>query len=269
MAGDYYSILGIDRNASQDEIKKAYRKLAHKYHPDKNGGTDEKFKEVNEAYQILSDSKKKSNYDNFGSAFGDGGFQGGFDFSDLFRGGRGSSGGFEDLFGAFSDMFGYRPGEPGSPEGGYRESPYQEEARGENLYLEILIGKKDLGNKKVVEYEAYDPCYECNGKGVAKGHSMINCKTCNGMGQIRRNIQTGFGLFSHVSICGACRGKKKIPEKNCSKCKASGRIKMKRKLEIYVPESIENGYNIVVPKGGNAGKEGAACGDLVISLKLR
>src|SRR3989344_4875484 len=145
MNKDYYQTLGVPRTASQDEIKKAYRKLAHEHHPDKKTGDEGKFKEVNEAYQVLSDPKKRSNYDNFGFAYNDGGFQGGqygqgFDFSDLF-GSRGrAGGGMEDLFDMFSDVF------------GNRQPQYEDRTKGEDLYVEINVSKKDLGTIRVVEY---------------------------------------------------------------------------------------------------------------------
>jgi molecular chaperone DnaJ len=267
MSKDYYNILGVQRNASSDEIKKAYRKLAHEHHPDKSSGNADKFKEINEAYQILSDPKKRSNYDNFGFAYSEGGFQnGGFDFSggaeniwDMFGGNRGKgAGGFEDIFDLFSESF-----------GGFRQ-PQQEQARkGEDIYLELAVTKKDLGTRRIVEFEAYGTCDECEGKGVAKGYKIINCKTCNGTGQVKQTSRTAFGMFTRVGICPSCDGKGKMPEKECPRCKASGRMKMKRKFEIHLPENIENGYNIIVPKGGNAGKEGRPPGDLVIQLKIK
>lgn len=261
MAKDYYTILGVPRTASQDEIKKAYRKLAHQYHPDKNGGNADKFKEVNEAYQVLSDSKKRSNYDNFGFAYNDGGFQGGqgFDFSDLFGGGFGRSrtGGMEDIFDMFSDVF-----------GGYRAGQ-DEQPKGEDLYIEVSLSKKDLGTTRILEYEILDVCTECGGNGVARGHSFVNCKTCGGSGQIRQTTKSNFGYFARVMVCGTCRGKGKMPEKECSTCRATGRMKTKKKMEIRIPENLDKTYNIVIPRGGNCGKNNVPPGDLVINLKIK
>ena len=262
MNKDYYTILGVSRTASQDEIKKAYRKLAHQYHPDKNGGDEAKFKEVNEAYQVLSDPKKRSNYDNFGFAYNDGGFQGGgFDFNqenmwDFFGGQRGRAGGMEDIFDMFSDVFGQRQSR-------------EEQTRGEDLYVEVVIGKKDLGTNRVIEYEMLDVCLECEGGGVAKGYSIINCKTCGGAGQVKQTTRSGFGYFARITVCPHCRGRGKMPEKECSHCKGSGRAKTKRKLEIRIPENLDRAYDIVVPRGGNAGKHGTEPGNLVIHLRLK
>ncbi|MEX2090778.1 MAG: DnaJ domain-containing protein [Candidatus Paceibacterota bacterium] len=268
MAKDYYTILGIPRTASQEEIKKAFRKIAHQYHPDKGTGNESKFKEANEAYQVLSDPKKRSNYDNFGFAYNDGGFQGqysqGFDFSDLFgggfgpsAGGRGRTGGMEDIFDLFSDAF------------GYRQPQQEDQSGGENLYIEVAVGKNDLGTTRVVEYEILGQCSECSGHGVAKGYSWINCKTCGGSGQVKQTTKSGFGYFSRITVCPHCKGKGKMPEKECSNCKGNGRAKTKRKLEIRIPNDLNNAYDIVVPKGGNVGKLGAEPGNLVIHLKLK
>lgn len=268
MSKDYYTTLGVLRTASQDEIKKAYRKLAHQYHPDKKGGNEAKFKEVNEAYQVLSDPKKKSSYDNFGFAYTEGGFGGGQDYgnySDFFSG-MGGQRGMEDIFDVFSDMFG----------GNFRRSYGSEESqRGENLYIEVGIKKEDFGSRKTIEFEAMDLCKECSGNGIERGYSMITCETCKGTGQIRQTSRSAFGYFTKVGVCRKCNGKGKFPEKKCRKCSGEGRAKAKRKLDILIPENIESDYNVVVPKGGNASKsnltgaKSGQSGDLVIHLKLR
>ena len=263
---DYYNILGVQRNASEDEIKKAFRKLAHEHHPDKKTGGEATFKEINEAYQILSDPKKRSNYDNFGFGYSDGGFQqGGYDFGgqggnfwDFFGGSQGRTGGAEDLFEMFSDVF-----------GGFRQPQQDEESKGEDLYLELTISKKDLGTNKTVEYDAFGVCGECVGQGVAKGHKIITCNTCHGTGQIRYTSRTAMGMFTRIGVCNACKGKGRMPEKECSKCKGAGRVKVKQKLEIRIPEDIENNYNVVIPKGGNAGKAGKPSGDLVLNIRVK
>lgn len=267
MAKDYYNTLGVQRNASQDEIKKAYRKLAHEHHPDKKSGDEAKFKEINEAYQVLSDSKKRSNYDNFGFAYNDGGYQqGGYDFNqggnfwDVFGGqGQGRSGGFEDIFDLFSDAF----------SGQGHQAGHREESKGEDLYLEVGVKKSDLGTTRVVEYEIFGSCLECDSKGVARGYDIVNCKTCGGAGQVKQTSKTGFGYFSRVTICPNCSGRGRIPEKECSKCHGAGRVKTKKKFEIRIPEKIEDNYNILVPHAGNAGKSGKPAGDLVVNLRVR
>lgn len=263
MAKDYYQTLGVSRSATQDEIKKAYRKLAHQYHPDKGTGDEAKFKEVNEAYQVLSDEKKRSNYDNFGFGFNDGGFQGGgqdySNFYDFFSGGRRQPGGFEDIFDIFSDAF---------SGGGYARQQ-EERAKGEDLYLEVQISKKDLGETKRFEYESYMVCDECEGTTVAKGSKMIHCKSCGGSGQIKYTTRSAFGMFSRIGVCNDCKGRGQYPEKECHNCKATGRIKTKKKLEIQVPKDLDNNYTIIVPKGGNMGKSSRPAGDLIVNIKIK
>ena len=266
MSKDYYQTLGVSRTASPDDIKKAYRKMAHQYHPDKQGGNEAKFKEVNEAYQVLSDSKKRESYDNFGFAYNDGGFQGQeyADFSDIFggfRGGRGG-GGFEDIFEAFSDMMGGG--------GSYARPSYQEEShKGEDIYMEATISKKDLGTTKIFEYNILEQCDDCGGGGVEKGYKIVNCSTCGGTGQVRQTSRSAFGVFTRIGVCPKCKGKRRMPEKECHICSGSGRVKAKRKLEIRIPEGLENNYTVAIPKGGNVGREGQSAGDTVINLKIR
>ena len=264
MAKDYYTILGVPRTATQDEIKKAYRKLAHQHHPDKKGGDEARFKEVNEAYQVLSDPKKKSSYDNFGFAYNEGGYQNGqdFNYSDIFGGmAGGGGGGMEDIFDVFSNMFGGG--------GGFQRSYEREESmKGENLYLEVNIKKSDLGTQKTIEFEAMDKCGECEGSGIEKGYKMATCETCKGAGQVRQTSRSAFGYFTRVGICHKCGGKGQFPEKKCHKCSGDGRVKAKRKLDIFIPENLESDYNIAIPKGGNVGKNGQA-GDLVVRLRIK
>ena len=268
MNKDYYNLLGVQRTASQDEIKKAYRKLAHQHHPDKKGGDEAKFKEINEAYQVLSDPKKRSNYDNFGFAYNDGGFQGGYDFNqganfwDLFGGQSGHSrqGGFEDIFDMFSEAF-----------GGFRQAgQYEDQAtKGEDIVLELNVSRKDLDTNKIIEFEILGICDECEGVGAAKGHKVVECKTCKGTGQIRHSSKSGFAFVTRVSVCNTCAGKGRYPEKECPKCKAQGRVKVKRKMEVRLPDQLEYSYNIIVPKGGNIGKNGLPSGDLILSIKVK
>lgn len=268
MNKDYYNTLGISRAAGQDEIKKAYRKLAHEYHPDKKTGNEAKFKEVNEAYQILSDPKKRSNYDNFGFAYNDGGFPtdggsgfGGQDFSniwDFFGGGQGKRGSAEDIFDMFGEIL-----------GGFRQSHYQEDGRGEDLYLELLVNKKDLGVTRMIEYEVLGLCDFCNNSGIEKGYKIITCKVCNGSGQIRQTSRSGYGFFSRISICPTCGGRGKYPEKECHKCKGSGRIKIKKVLEVRLPENINDSHNVVIPGGGNIDRGTNEAGDLVLNIRVK
>lgn len=264
LSKDYYITLGVPRTASQEEVKKAYRKLAHQYHPDKKGGDEAKFKEVNEAYQVLSDPKKRESYDNFGFAYNDG-FRGGqdyADFGDVFSGFQGGQGGFEDIFDIFSGMFGGA--------GGYARPAYQEEVKkGEDIFMDARISKKDLGTTKFFEYNILDACDDCGGSGVERGYKMTNCGNCGGTGQIRQASRSAFGVFTRIGVCPKCRGKRRMPEKECHICSGSGRTKAKKSIEIRIPENLETDYTIIVPRGGNVGKDGKSSGDLVISLKIK
>ena len=271
-AKDYYTILGMPRTASAEDIKKAYRKLAHEHHPDKKHGNEAKFKEVNEAYQVLSDPKKRSQYDNFGFAYNEGGFDpgqtGGYNFTqeDIFnmfggmRGGQG--GGAEDIFEMFSEMF-----------GGYRQPRSDEPRKGEDLYLEVTLGKKDLGTTRTIEYDIQDKCTECKGEGVAPGYKIVNCQTCKGTGQVRQTSRSGFGVFSQISLCPTCKGQGRMPEKECSVCRGSGRSKSRQSLEIHIPKELPHSYNILVPRGGNlpVGRQALAGepGDLVVNIRIK
>ncbi len=260
---DPYTILGVPRSAGEDEIKKAYRKLAHQYHPDKKGGDEAKFKELNEAYQVLSDPGKRANFDNFGFAYNDGGFQGAQDFggfSDFFGGRQGgfSAGGVEDLFDLFSEAF-------GGSQYGFRS----EQTKGEDMHLEVPVSKRDLGTKRIVEFELMTVCEACNATGVAKGAKIVQCSACRGAGQVRQSTRTPFGAFTRITVCRECGGRCKKAEQECSTCKGQTRVSNTRKIELHIPDSIENGYSVVVPKGGNAGREGRPAGDLIINLKLK
>jgi molecular chaperone DnaJ len=266
---DPYTTLGVSRHASQDDIKKAYRKLAHQHHPDKTGGNDAKFKEINEAYQILSDQTKRQQYDQFGHVGGNGGFgngagSDGFDFSGFSQGGFDfgqGGGGFEDIFDIFSGAF-------GGARSGFR-SHQQAPQKGADLHLEVRISKKDAGTTKQFEFEAYNLCDECKGTGVAPGSKMKDCGECRGAGQVRQSVRTPFGTFSTARVCGTCKGKGNVPEKTCSTCHSHGRIKTKRHMEVRIPSNLENGYVVIAPKQGNAGPEGAPAGDLVLTFRVK
>ncbi len=268
---DYYSILGVSRTASADEVKKAYRKLAHEHHPDKKTGDEAKFKEVNEAYQVLSDPQKRSNYDTLGYAYNDGGFgngqpggQGSYNFNQediwsMFGGNRGERrGNSEDIFEMFSEMF-----------GGYRQSQQEQERKGEDLFIEVMVSKKDLGTTRMMEYDIQDSCAECHGEGVAKGYKIVTCQTCKGAGQVRQQARSMFGNFSTITACPTCRGKGRMPEKECPSCKGTGRLKSRKILEVRLPINLPHSYNIVVPLAGNAGKGGQPPGDLVVNIKVK
>ncbi len=252
---DPYTTLGVSKDASAEEIKKAYRKLAHQHHPDKKGGDEAKFKEINEAYQILSDPDKKARYDRFGDT-GAGGMGGNpfggqyqnFDFSQF--------GGFGDIF----DLFG---------RGGFGQGERRRPAKGEDIHLEATVTKKDLGSRKVYEFEAFAACKACEASGVAAGSRMVACTKCGGSGQVRQTMRTPFGTFAQVGVCPDCEGEGNVPEKLCTTCGGTGRTKSRKTIEIHLTKSLEDRYLVVFPQEGNAGPNGVPAGDLLLTLKVR
>lgn len=244
---DPYSVLGVSRNASADEIKKAYRKLAHQHHPDKKHGNEAKFKEINEAYQTLSDPEKKARYDQFGHAApGQGGFQDfNFDFG-------GSGGGFESIFDMFS----------GGGVGARRAQ------KGEDIHLQISVVGSDLGKHKTYEFEAFNACDTCRGTG-ARDAKLIECPQCKGQGRVRKAVRTPFGTFAQVGICPECEGDGQVPQRTCASCNGAGRRKAKRTLEVALPKGITDRYLIAFPQEGNAGLQGTPPGDLLVTVRLR
>jgi molecular chaperone DnaJ len=256
---DYYEVLGVQKNASKDDIKKAYRKLAIQYHPDKNPGdkaAEEKFKEATEAYEVLADDKKKQAYDQFGFAGVEG--MGGptpHDFSQAFRG-------FEDIFGDFSGIFDTIYG------GGTRRSSGHGGARqGANLRYDIEISFKDavFGTKVEIQYNKNDACPVCNGSGAASGTSRKVCPTCKGAGQIRHSA----GFFSMAQPCPSCGGQGEIIEKPCPECGGSGTQKKRQKIMVTIPPGVENGKRVVIPRQGDAGPSGGPTGDLYVFIRVK
>ena len=253
MPADPYTILGVSKNASQDEIKKAYRKLAHQHHPDKKGGSEARFKEVNAAYQILGDAEKKARYDQFGHAGAQGGFggtQGGYQDFNFDFGGQG--GGFENIF----DMF---------TGGGFGRSAQKPE-KGEDLHLNIQVSTKDLGKQKVYEFEAFVICEECSGTG-AKDAKLKMCADCKGQGRVQQAVRTPLGTFAQVVGCRSCGGDGEVAEHTCTHCRGTGRNKSKRKLEVHIPAEISDRYLVVFPQQGNAGLQSTPPGDLMITIR--
>lgn len=253
MPADPYTILGVSRNASPDEIKKAYRKLAHQHHPDKKGGNEAKFKEINEAYQTLGDPEKKARFDQFGHTNPGGGFGGGqyqdfnFDFG-------GMGGGFESIF----DMFG----------GGMGATSRRRAEKGEDLHLQVQVSKADLGKRKVYEFEAFDACADCKATGAENG-KLVECSACQGQGRVRQAVRTPLGTFAQVIMCPTCGGDGTVAVKKCHVCNGAGRIKAKRKLELHIPSSIADRYLVAFPTEGNAGLEGTPPGDLLITIRMK
>lgn len=260
MAKDYYSILGLDRNASDEDIKKAFRKLALQYHPDRNPGdksSEEKFKEINEAYQVLSDPEKKSQYDQFGTTDfnGQGGF-GGFDFG----------GGFQD-FGGFGDIF-----ETifGGGFGGFSGGKSNRPQRGADLQytLNLTFEEAAFGATKEIEINRSEECKKCNGTGAKPGTRPITCDKCGGTGQVRISRRTGFGNFTSVTTCDKCGGKGTIIREPCLDCHGSGRVKRKRKITIKVPAGVDNGNTIPLRGEGEPGTRGGDYGDLYVNINV-
>lgn len=265
MAKDYYEILGVPRGASEEEIKKSYRRLAHKYHPDKAGGNEHKFKELNEAYQVLSSREKRAQYDRFGSAFESGGFPGahagagGFDPSN-FSGSWGSeSGDFGDIFETIFEQFGGR---------GRSRETYR---RGSDIEIqeELTLEEAFSGIKRTIKFSTFISCETCNGAGNFPKEGFSNCSTCNGKGEVKVDQRTFFGNFSQIKTCQNCFGKGKIPKKICGKCGGRGRVKDKREVSIEFAPGIENGQIIKVRGAGEAGERAAGVGDLYIIVKVK
>lgn len=260
---DYYSVLGVPRDASQDDIKKAFRKLAHKYHPDKQGGDEAKFKEANEAYGVLSDPEKRKRYDQFGNADGPAGFggfngagAGGFDFGDFQFGG--GAGGFEDVF---SDLFG------GGFAGGRQRGP----RAGSDIQVDVEISFEEMvtGTRKTVRLRKEVVCSDCDGTGGKKGSKLETCPDCNGTGQIRQTVRSFLGTFQQVAQCPTCHGKGKRYTEACPVCHGSGKRIGEEEVMIDIPAGIDDGQAISVPGKGSAGENGAPSGDLFVAVHVR
>jgi molecular chaperone DnaJ len=253
---DYYEVLGVPKNASKDDIKKAYRKLAIQYHPDKNPGNkaaEDKFKEATEAYEILGDDQRKAAYDQFGFA-GVEGMSGGQDFSQTFRG-------FEDIFGDFSSVFDTFFG------GGGRRSSSGGVRQGANLRYDIEIPFKDavFGTKVEIQYTRNDSCPTCKGTGAEGGSGKKVCPVCQGSGQVRHNQ----GFFSVASTCHNCHGEGYIIEKPCRECGGTGTQRKRQKIMVTIPAGVENGKRVVIPRQGDAGPGGGPPGDLYVFIRIK
>ena len=257
---DYYEVLGISKGASEDEIKRAYKKMARKYHPDLNPGNkeaEEKFKEVNEAYEVLSDANKKARYDQYGHAgvdpnfgAGGGGFDGGFDFGDL-----------GDIFGSF---FG------GGFGGGRRTNPNAPQ-RGESIRMSLTISFEEaaFGCQKEVTVDRMEECGTCHGSGCATGTTPEICPDCHGTGQVQIRRQTPMGVFATTSACAKCGGKGKIIHQPCPDCRGSGAVRRRKTIQASIPAGIDNGQTISIRGQGHAGKNGGPAGDLLITITVR
>ena len=257
---DYYKTLGVERTASKEEIKQAFRKLAHKYHPDKKNGDEKKFKEVSEAYAVLSNEQKKAEYDAYGKTFADGGGAGGFggfDFSGA-RHGHGASFEFDfgDIFGEFSDIFG--------KQGGARTR------RGNDISIDIQIPFRDavFGTERKVLITKASVCSACSGSGAQAGTEHVTCSTCNGKGKMHETKQSILGTFTSVKVCAACHGAGKVPKERCAQCRGQGIVREQKELSVAVPPGINDGEMIRMGGAGEAIRGGVA-GDLYVKVHVR
>ncbi len=260
---DYYEVLGVQKVASEEEIKKAYKKMARKYHPDLNPGdkdAEEKFKEVNEAYEVLSDSEKKARYDQFGFAGVDPNFGAG-------GGGYGGGAGFD--FGDLGDIFGSFFG--GGFGGGQTRRNPNAPQRGESIRMNLTISFEEaaFGCEKELELDRYESCETCHGSGAAPGTSPETCPDCGGSGVVQTRRQTPMGVFASTAPCSRCGGRGKIIKEPCKDCRGSGMVRRRRKIQASVPAGIDNGQTISIRGQGHAGKNGGPAGDLLVTITVR
>ncbi|MBI2021116.1 molecular chaperone DnaJ [Candidatus Giovannonibacteria bacterium] len=251
---DYYEILGVSKNASKDEIKRAYRKLAHQHHPDKNGGSDDKFKEINEAYQILSDDRKRQQYDQFGSTYSQ---QGAPDWG---FGGFGGAGAPEwgDLGDIFEDLF-----------GGFGGAARGRRARGSDISIEIDISFAEsvFGGSRNVIIEKNSACEPCRGTGAEHGTSLKTCTVCQGSGTVRESRRSIFGSFTSLRTCTVCGGKGEVPERPCKQCGGKGVTHKQEGININIPAGIRSGEAIKLTGIGEA-IPGGSSGDLYVRIRV-
>ena len=264
---DYYEVLGVDKSASADEIKKAYRKKAIQYHPDKNLGdkeAEEKFKEAAEAYEVLSNPDKRAHYDQFGheGMSGAGGFGGGF------GGGQGMS--MDDIFSMFGDIFGGHGGFGGfSGFGGGGSSQAQRKFRGSDLRVKVKLSLKDIANgtTKKFKLKKYVPCSHCHGTGAEGNSGTETCPTCKGSGHILRTQQSIFGMMQTQTVCPQCNGEGKIIKNKCKECGGEGIVYGEEVVEVKIPAGVAEGMQLSMSGKGNAGRHNGIPGDLLIQIE--
>ncbi len=255
---DYYQILGVSKGATKDEIKKAFHKLAHKYHPDKKEGDEAKFKEVNEAYQILSDEKKRQQYDAFGSnpgGFGGAGFDPsgfGFDFS------QAGQNGFEfDLGDIFGDIF-----------GGGRSGRGPTRGRDMSVDIQVTFAESIFGTERKILINKTALCATCSGSGAKPGSTLKTCSVCNGKGKLQENRRSIFGTFSSTRPCETCQGSGQVPEQACSSCGGVGTVNKREEVTVVVPPGVDSGEMIRLPNQGEAVGKGGVAGDLYVRVHV-
>ncbi|MFH1173120.1 MAG: molecular chaperone DnaJ [bacterium] len=264
---DYYATLGVSKNASPEEIKKAFRQKAHQHHPDKKGGDEKKFKELNEAYQVLSNPEKRQQYDQYGSTFDQARRQGGFNGGSQGFGGFSTGQGFNinmddlgDIFGGLGDMFGFG--------GKNRRSGPQ---AGNDLHFNMTIDFTEavFGAEKIIELDKIINCSVCHGSGAEPGFQVETCPECKGSGQVRRVQQTILGAIQSVTACPRCQGEGKIISHPCRHCSGQGRVKDKEQIKIKIPTGISDGESIKLSSKGEAGVKGGSAGDLFITFRVK
>ncbi len=260
MAKDYYDILGVSKTSSGDDIKRAFRKKAHEHHPDKGAGNAEKFKEVNEAYQVLSDSQKRQQYDQYGQTFSAGGGPAyGGDYGGNPFGGFADGGGVEfDLGDIFGDLF------------GGRQQRTDRRSRGIDLEMGINLTFEEavFGVEKKLTLEKQDACKTCGGNGAEAGSKVITCPKCHGQGQIRTTRRTIFGNIASAVSCDRCNGMGKIPEVPCKTCSGNGVLRQEKTISVKIPAGIDDGQRIRVQGEGEAGYRGSSSGDLYLVVRV-
>lgn len=266
MAKDYYAILGVPRSASPDDIKKAFRKLAHQHHPDKKGGSEAKFKELNEAYQVLSDPAKRQQYDQFGASFESAGGPSGFNWQDFSRAQGGFGGAnvnfdFGDLGDLFGDFFGGLGGRS------RRSGP----SRGADLQFATAVDFREavFGVEKTLRFEKNVVCSRCQGSGAEPGAKVTTCRTCGGQGRVEQVQRTILGAMRTVGVCPTCQGEGKTAEKVCTKCRGRGSEPGLRELKVKIPAGIDNGRTIELAGEGEPGTKGGPAGSLLLTIQVR
>lgn len=267
MAKDYYNILGVSKSANADEIKKAYRKLAHQYHPDKGQGNEDKFKEANEAYQVLSNAEKRTQYDQYGQTFEDaqrnggyGGAPGGNPFGGFDFGGGFGQGGVEFDFGdIFGDIF------------GSRNERTERRKRGVDLEMPLTISFEEavFGTQKTIVLEKKDKCPTCKGTGARAGAKIITCPVCHGQGNIHTTRRTIFGNIATSTTCNRCNGEGKIPETPCATCGGAGITRQEKTLQIKIPAGIDDNQRIRIGGEGEVGYRDSKPGDLYLLIHVQ
>jgi molecular chaperone DnaJ len=252
---DYYSVLGVARSASDEEIRRAFRRKAMEFHPDRNKNPDaeERFKEINEAYQVLSDSKKRVQYDRFGKAGVNGGAQGSGSPFDGFEG----FGGFGDIFDSFF--------------GGASANVGRQARRGSDLQQQVTLSFEEsiFGTHREIEIDRLESCQHCSGAGNEPGTLVDTCSDCRGSGQVRRSQRSVFGQFTQVAPCHGCRGRGSVINSPCGNCRGAGRERRKRKIEVKIPGGVDNGMQVRLNGEGDVGSEGGGSGNLYVAVNVQ